>query len=199
MTMINKRATVLFACIVVCGSGVRAEYVSFDFSGLGFFDHDAAVSAYMTEVYGSPISTSGALSSNDRSDVGIGQQNFFIATSFQFYSRGDFEILFQETPIVGAEFEAHIIDASFGDDFRFWAYAGDKEVCFFSRNDGVEIFDSGWLAFAQPVDRILISDSGRKDVGLDDLRVQVVPAPPTGLLLLSGSLLLARRRTVWHP
>jgi hypothetical protein len=185
----------LLASLLLGASSASAQYIDFDFSGLGFFDHDAAVGSYMTDVYGSAISTSGVVSSNDRSDVGLGQQNFFIATSFQFYNRGDFEILFEETPIIGAEFEGHIIDATVGDDFRFWAFSGDEEVYHFSRNDGESIFDSGWLAFDQPVDRIVISDSGRKDVGMDDLRVQVVPAPATGLLLLCGSGPLLRRRT----
>jgi len=189
-----KRIAFLFALGFLGASPVHAQYVTFDFSGLSFFDHDAAVTSYMTDVYGSAISTNGVVSSNNRSDVGIGQQNFFIATSFQFYNRGDFEILFAETPIIGTEFEGHIIDATLGDDFRFWAYSGDEEVFFFSRNDGVEIFDSGWLAFDQPVDRIVISDSGRKDVGMDDLRVQIVPEPATGLLLMGGACVAVLRR-----
>jgi hypothetical protein len=67
----------------------------------------------------------------------------------------------------------------------------------FTRNTGEENFDSGWLDFSEPVDRIIISDSGRRDVGIDDFVVQPVPDPATGMLLLVGfGAAIARRRTL---
>ncbi len=172
----------------------RAELVTFDFNSLGLFARDSAVSDYMTDVYGSTITTDGVRASNDRSDPG-GDTNMFIATSFQIFDRGDFIILFEELPIIGAQFEGHIIDATIGDDFSFIAYNGDTEILSFSRNDGVEIFDSGWIEFSEPVNRIVVSDSGRKDVGIDDFVVQPVPEPATVLLFVVGaSAFLCRRR-----
>jgi len=182
-----------FLSLVLCRPA-DAQTVTFDFNSLGFFAHDFAISNYMTDVYGSAVATDGALSSNNRSDVGIGETNFFIATSFQLLGRGDFEVLFEDLPIIGAQFEGHVIDATIGDDFKFIAYAGSEEVFRFTTNDGVEIFDSGWLDFSEPVDRIVISDSGRKDVGIDDFTVQAVPEPAGLLLLIAGASALAARR-----
>ncbi len=186
--------TVSFVSLLamLAATEVRAGLVTFDFNSVGFFARDLAISNYMTEVYGSAVTTDGARASNERTDPG-GSSNFFIATSFQLIERGDFEILFEEVPIVGMQFEGHVIDATLGDDFRVFAFSGDDEVFSFSRNDGVEIFDSEWIDFSEPVDRLIVSDSGRKDVGLDDLVVQPVPEPAAALLMLVGATLAFRR------
>ena len=181
------------ALLAVLAAGeARAALVAFDFNSLGFFARDFAISNYMTEVYGSTVTTDGARASNERTDPG-GSSNFFIATSFQLLERGDFEILFEELPIIGAQFEGHVIDATPGDDFSFVAFSEGTEVFSLSRNDGTEIFDSGWIDFSAPVDRLIISDSGRKDVGIDDLVVQPVPEPATVLLLVIGAAAVWRR------
>ncbi len=182
-------------CVAYGGAVARAGVVTFDFNSLGSFSHDLAISSYMSEVYGSTVTTDGARATNDRTDVVEGERNLFIATSFQLLDRGDFEILFGELPIEAARFEGHVIDATLGDDFSFVAYDGLTEVFSFSRDDGVEIFDSGWLNFSTPVDRLVISDTGRKDVGIDDLQVQPVPDPSTGVLALVGLAAIRRRRS----
>lgn len=172
-------------------SPVRAEVVTFDFNSLPFFARDAGISEYMTGVYGSPVTTDGARSTRERTDDAT---NTFISTSLQLLNRGDFEILFGEVPIIGAEFEGHIIDATAGDDFTFLALFDNDLIFELSRDEGLEIFDSGWIDFAEPVNRLIISDSGRKDVGIDDLSVMPVPEPATALLLLIGGGFAARRR-----
>jgi hypothetical protein len=185
---------VALAFFALCAP-TEAQIVSFDFNSLGFFARDREIGEYMTDLYGSAVSTDGAVSSNDRSDIPQGQTDFFIATSLQLFDRGNFEILFEEVPIIAAQFEGHVIDATLGDDFQFIAFSGDTEVYRLQRNDGVEIFQSGWIQFSQPVDHIIISDSGRKDVGIDDFTVQIVPEPVTaGLLFLGSAGALLRRR-----
>lgn len=180
---------------LLSASGVQAggTFVTFDFNALDSRDRASAISDYMTAVYGSTISVTGARAFADETDP----SDLFIATSFQLFSRGDFEIVFEEVPILGAQFEGHVIDGTVGDDFSFTAFDGDTVRLTFSRNDGVTVFDSGWIDFGGPVDRLVVTDGGRKDVGIDDLTVAVVPDPATGLLLLVGvgaGRVLRRRR-----
>jgi hypothetical protein len=178
--------------LVFAGSA-RADSVTFDFNSLGRFDRDRQVSDYMTAVYGSGITTDGTRATDETSTPG-GTTDMFIATSLQLLNRGDFEILFESMPIISARFEGHVLDPTPGEDFNFWAYNGNTEVFHFTNNNGVETFDSGLLNFSQPVDRLVISDNGRKDVGIDDLTVVAVPDPASGLLLLAGLGAFAARR-----
>ena len=175
--------------------GVQAggTFVTFDFNALDARDRSSAISDYMTATYGSTVSVTGARAFADETDA----SDIFIATSFQLFSRGDFEIVFEEVPILGVQFQGHVIDGTIGDDFSFTAFDGDTERFAFSRDDGVTVFDSGWIDFGGPVDRLVVTDGGRKDVGIDDLTVAVVPDPATGLLLLAGACVgrvLRRRR-----
>ncbi|MCH7840649.1 MAG: hypothetical protein IID38_10510 [Planctomycetes bacterium] len=179
---------------LLSASGVQAggTFVTFDFNALDSRDRSSAISDYMTATYGSTVSVTGARAFADETDT----SDIFIATSFQLFSRGDFEIVFEEVSILGVQFEGHVIDGTVGDDFSFTAFDGDTERFSFSRDDGVTVFDSGWIDFGGPVDRLVVTDGGRKDVGIDDLTVAVVPDPATGLLLLAGACVgrMFRRR-----
>jgi len=157
--------------------------VTFNFDGLEIRRGDHTVSDYMTGLYGSEITTDGVRTLAERDD----DADVFIATSLQLLNRGDFIIEFLDVPILGAEFEGHVIDATATDDFRFRAFHGDDEVFLFTRNTGEEVFSSGWLDFPEPVDRLMVSDSGRRDVGIDDFTVQPVPEPATVVLALLGT------------
>jgi|GEM_PF-5788653 len=179
------------ALVSVADKPVQAQTVTFDFAPLPILAGDPIISDYMTTIYGSPITTDGARASRDRTDDAT---DVFISTSLQLLNRGDFEILFGEVPISGAQFEGHVIDATPGDDFTFLAFSDSTLIFQLDRNDGVEIFDSGWLDFGEPVNRLVFSDSGRKDVGIDDLTVMPVPEPTCALLLLIGGVATLRRR-----
>lgn len=154
--------------------------VTFDFDSLDIRRGDAIISNYMSDLYGSEVTVDGSRTIAETDD----DADIFIATSLQLFGRGDFVIEFRDVPIVAAQFEGHVIDATGGDDFRLRAFAGDDEVFLFSRNTGEDTFVSDWLFFPQPIDRLIISDNGRRDVGIDDFEVQPVPEP--GTLLLSA-------------
>jgi hypothetical protein len=164
--------------------------VTFDFDTLAVPRFDFAISNYMTSVYGSSVSTDGARSLFDE------EPDVFIATSIQLLGRGNFEVFFDDVPIVGAEFEGHVINATAGDDFSFSAFFDETLVHSFTRSEGTEVFDSGWLDFGGPVNRLLIADSGIRDVGIDQLVVQPIPEPASGLalLVLAGAIGLCKRR-----
>jgi hypothetical protein len=176
----------MIVAALVSSASADVAPITFDFNSLATPRGDFAISNYMSDVYGSGVSTDGARTVGERTDAA----DIFIATSLQLLGRGDFEIRFDTVPIIGAQFEGHIIDASSGEDFSFTAFNGTTQVLRVERNTGDEVFQSGWLAFPGPVDRIVISDNGRKDVGVDDLMVQPVPEPAAGLLLLVGGAAL---------
>lgn len=174
-------------------TGASAQTIVFDFNSLENRDRDNAISDYMTSLYGSDVETDGARVTDETSLPG-GVTDLFIATSLQLLNRGDFAIVFSDVPIISVQFTGHVLDPTVGEDFHMVAYNGDVVIHSLSRDEGEETFDSGLIQFASPVDRLVFSDSGRKDVGIDDLTVQVVPEPVTGMLLLAGLGAFAKRR-----
>ena len=166
--------------------------ITFDFDALEVPRGDFFISNHMSSVYGSEVSTDGARTVNDDAAGDV-----YIATSIQLLNRGDFEITFEDVPIVGVQFEGHVIEATDGDDFSLTAYLGQAQVFSVVRTDGVEIFDSGWLDFGGPVDRMVISDDGRRDVGIDALTVMPVPEP-AGLAWLALAAVSARRKRRYY-
>jgi len=183
----------LTAILAVAAGTARAQDATFDFNALGRFDGSRAISDYMTTEYGSPISVSGARATTDVND----STNRFIATSIQLFNRGDFEILFQDTPISGLQFQGYVLDATPGEDFSMTLYNDNVQllvVTNVTRDNGQEMFQSDWIDLPLPANRIVVSDSGRKDVGIDNLVVRPVPEPATGALLLVGAVALIRRR-----
>lgn len=183
----------LTAILAVAAGTARAQDVTFDFNALGRFDGSRAISTYMTDQYGSPISVDGARATTDVND----STNRFIATSIQLLNRGDFEILFQDTPISGLQFQGYVLDATPGEDFSMTLYNDNVQllvVTNVTRDNGQEMFQSDWIDLPIPANRIVVSDSGRKDVGIDNLVVRPVPEPATGALLLVGAVAFLRRR-----
>lgn len=191
----KRRHNILTAAVglVLSASAASAQTVTFDFNSLENRDRDNPIGAYMTSVYGSTVETDGARVTDETSIPG-GVTDLFIATSLQLLNRGDFEIDFGSVPIISVQFTGHVLDPTVGEDFHMVAYNGGAEVFSLSRDGGEETFDSGLIEFITPVDRLVFSDSGRKDVGIDDLTVQVVPEPVTGMMMLAGLAALGVRR-----
>lgn len=183
------------ASVLVAAAMAAAETVSFDFSALGRFDGPRNISAYMTELYGTSVTVDGARATTDADD----ETDRLIATSLQLFDRGDFEILFDEIPIIGLQFEGYVLDATPGDDFVLTVFSDDTlllTVAVIARDSGEEVFQSEWFALPAAANRIVVSDTGRKDVGIDDLIVEPVPEPVTVVLMLVGvGAVYLRRRS----
>ena len=184
----------LVALVMVAASATAVETVSFDFNALARFDGPRNISEYMTDLYGTSITVEGARTTRDADD----ETDRFIATSLQLFNRGDFEILFDEMPIVGLQFEGYVLDATPGDDFTLTAFSDDTlllTVEVVARDTGEEVFQTEWFALPAAANRIVVSDTGRKDVGIDDLIVEPVPEPMTAVLMFvgAGAVYLRRR------
>jgi len=192
---VKNRSRFLLALLsaAVTSAAASAQTITFDFNSLENRDRDNSITNYMSAVYGSPVETDGARVTDETSIPG-GVTDLFIATSLQLLNRGDFIIDFGDVPIIGLKFIGHVLDPTLGEDFQMHAFNGNAEVHVLTRNIGEETFESGWIDFSAPVDRLVFSDSGRKDVGIDDLTVQVVPEPVTASLLLAGLAGAALRR-----
>ena len=195
--MLKRQGKGLVTVLMFFAAPAMGQTVFFDFNDLGPFAGPNDISDYMSDIYGSNVDVGGARATNDNTDPsgGLGDPvDRMIATSFQLFNRGDFEVLFEDAPIFGVEFEGHVLDPTPGADFRFSAFNGDDLVFELTHNEAEEAFDSGLILFGGPVDRLHFSNSGRHDVGIDDLSV-VVPEPTTALLILAGSASLLRRRS----
>ena len=173
------------AASMLLGASAPAVNVTFDFNALGRFDGARRISDYMTDTYGTSVTVETARAATDADD----SADRFIATSLQLFDRGDFEILFDEVPILGLQFEGYVLDATPGDDFTLRAFSDETlllTVDVIARDFGEEVFQTEWFALPAPANRLVVSDTGHKDVGIDDLVVQPAPEPVTGLLLLIG-------------
>lgn len=184
------------ASLMVTVGMAAAETVSFDFNDLGRFDGPSRIGDYMTDLYGSSVTVETARATTDADDA----SDRFIATSLQLFNRGDFEILFDEMPIIGLQFEGYVLDATPGDDFTLTVFSDDAlllTVHVVARDNGEEVFQTEWFSLSAAANRIVVSDTGRKDVGIDDLIVEPVPEPVTVVLMLvgAGAVYLRRRNS----
>lgn len=191
-----RLAAILAAVVSIAGARpadastlLSGTPVHFDFDSLAVPRGDFFITNYLSSLYGSAVATDGARTYNDSTPGDV-----FIGSSIQFVGRGEFEISFEEVPILAAQFEGHVIDATPGEDFRIRAFSGQTLVFSLLVDGGPGVFDSGWLNFGGQVDRLLISDSGRKDVGIDDFRVLPVPEPGAHVALTLLMLAAVRRR-----
>ncbi len=218
---------IFMAVLSICMVGAaQAVPTTFNFNSLSDEGGSGPISTYMTGVYGSTVTVSDATSDNDSWS---GNTTIAIRTSASV--GGDFEILFGVQPISGllglggtGSTVGYVYDATSDDDFAIRAYDstyGSVEdpiasalVASWSVDYGTWWFwDLGDdtvvrlpdLSFSRAVSLLVISDSGERDVGIDNLEVNpyvadgAIPAP--GAILLGGIGVglvgwLRRRRTL---
>jgi hypothetical protein len=218
--------------LTICLIGAAQASVTFNFNILSDDGTSAAIGTYMTGLYGSTVTVSDAISDNDNWS---GNTTIAINTMSGSNVGGDFEVLFGVQPISAllgsggtGSTVGYVYDATSDDDFSIKAYDstyGDVEnpsASALVTNWHVDYGTSWWglvndgdntvvnlpdLSFTRPVSLLVISDSGTKDVGIDNLQVEpyvagggaVIPAPGAILLGSIGVGLvgwLRRRRTL---
>ena len=190
---------------------LEAGPITFNFNApaLPLGSDSAAISAYMTGIYGSSVTVTGAASSTNISPgpdwTGNNTQYIRTATG----AAGDFEISFDTVPIVSinvgslgfvfnetdlADFVIRAYDSTFGN--RENPNDPSALVDSFARNPGageqinIMTLTGSDIIFSRPVTLLVFSDENVFDVGIDDLKVTPIPEPSTLILLGIGFLSL---------
>ncbi len=172
------------------------------------------VSNYMTGVYGSSVTATGAAAWRNaetapvdldwagKTDTDKWLRSYGAVGYTQ--TPGKFQISFDAVPVAQANADFYVFVATAGDDFTVKAYDstyGDR----YNPSAGALVLEQSWdlgtgpdsfaLNFASPVSLLVFSDSGYYDVAIDNLEVTPVPAPGALLLGLFGvSLASAKLR-----
>jgi hypothetical protein len=178
----KRCSKLVLAAVLMIVSTAQAD-ITFDFNTLGWFQDDVTISAYMSALYEpgvpSSVTTDGAVSAPG-----------WIGTNLFAGLDKDFEISFNDVPIIGAQFIGYVLAPSEGADFTCEWYNGGDLVGALSRDNSFEVFDSGWLDFSGPVDRMRFSNAGVHDIAIDDLTVRRadlhVPVPGAVVLGIVG-------------
>jgi len=186
--------------LTICMVGVaQADMYTFTFDSLVDGDDESDIGDYMTSTYGSPISVveKARVERNPVNEAGLpdwtgkAENDSFIWT-FGGGMVPDMDIYFNEVPITGMQFDGFAFQDTGPVDFQVKAFAGLTWVYSQTWNSGAgQPVSSGWIDFAgQSVDRLWFSDSGKRDIGIDNLVVDsgqpVVPVPAGVLLGMLG-------------
>lgn len=213
----------IFAAVLsICMVGAAQAFVTFTFDdGSGankLYDGDGSrdIGTHMTWRYGSTVTVSDAEADNDDWEIsGPDNETIFIRTGVS-SSEKDFEILFATVPVTSISGIGYVFDDTSGPDIVITGYGSDygsvenpsgTSVGTWSADPGDDKQVSFSLTFSSPAYLLVISDSGEKDVGIDNLQVEpyvagggaVIPAPGAILLGSIGVGLvgwLRRRRTL---
>jgi len=181
-----KRNLILVAAVLVMAAPAAQADVTFDFNPLVPVLHgDTAISNYMTNVYGSSVTTNGA---RVGLDLGFGMDPYIFT---DILTGGDFDIWFNDVPVKALQFQGHVFRATRGADFRLKAWSGGSVVFNEAYFGGEGTFNTPWIVFSDPVDHLRFSNSRVHDVGIDDLQVEPVPAPAAVVLGAIGLGLVA--------
>jgi hypothetical protein len=169
---------------------------TFDDGGLADGDGDILLSLYMSSLYPSVVLVNGAqVHSGDGFST-----NHYIWTRPQLVGAGNI-LIGMVVPTTSVSFDGHIFNATSGADFTFTAYNLTGQVLYqqsWDTGSGTSFFCSAG-PLPQPAYFLNFSDSGKHDVGIDDLTLTMVPAPGAALLAVIGAALvhhLRRRRAL---
>ena len=169
------------AVMITIAGYTPVQAVTFDFDDLASMSDPSAISSYMSNLYGSNISVSGAMAGPIAPGDPFGPDPYLFSTIspgnpvlFPFSIEIGFD---SNNPIGSIEFEGAVFGDNPGHDFRLWAYSngGSTLVEVYKwdvpAGSGVLSFDSGLINFTAPIDRLVFSDNFIYDVGIDDFTI----------------------------
>lgn len=222
--MKKKLITICAVAGLFLGAAPTQAMVTFDFESatVGGVGPDYVGSAnqrvtdYMTGVYGSPVTVTGAAAWRNDETAPLdldwpgktGTDKWLRTYGSQSLTPGAFQISFDAVPIMEAGGDFYVFVATQDDDFTVKAYDstyGDRYNPSVSGLVDEQSWDFGAgsgsfaMSFTSPVSLLVFSDGGWYDIAIDDLKVRPIPAPGAILLGSIGAGLvgwLRRRMTL---
>ena len=208
------KAFAITACLLLLAGVATADNcVKFDFEDLYYGQGDSAISAYMTGEAGFDVETDGA---KVGWDLGwYGNWGDYLYSSER---GGAFSICFEQG-ITSIDFDGYVFDAQDGasvTDFRMFAYDYDGNLVgyeaydtggewkkywhwgwkwYFDEDDHEAVGPDGAIEFCKDVYKVVFSDDGKHDIGVDNICVTPVPLPAAAWLgfVMLGGLAAVRR------
>ena len=183
--------------ILIAGAAQATTTFTFDDGYLTFADKDADISSYMTDLYGSTVTTLGAyVDSDDTFNTSL-----FLSTYTN--NSGAIDIWFDD-PIGAASFDWFVFEATDGAAFKCVAYDAHNNIVdiFYEYTEMNVGGSSGLIMFDSPVTHLWFTNSGFHDIGIDNLQVgggHVAPSPSAVLLGSIGVSIVGwlRRRRIF--
>ena len=209
-----KKMAVLCLAAVLTAAAPAGASVTFDFQGAitggtagegGTADQN--VSNYMTGVYGSSVTATGAAAwNNDLAGADwlgkTGTDKWIRSYGDENHSKtpGTFQISFDVKPVISGSFDAYVFEATPDDDFVVSFYDagyGNRYSPNGSALLGLASIDwgegvSNWnFDSSEPISLLVFSNDGYHDIGIDNLAVESyvapIPAPSAVILGALGS------------
>lgn len=180
----KKLGSTIILTIFIVGSAQASTTFTFDDGYLSFADKDAQIGSYMTNLYGSTVSTLGAYVDSD--------DNFNTSLFLSTYTNntGTIDVWFEDAPIGAASFDWFVFEATDGADFKCVAYDAHNNIVdiFYQHTEMNVGGSSGLIVYDVPVTHLWFSNSGFHDIGVDNFQVGGGHAAPSPSAILLGSI-----------
>jgi len=181
----SKTVAIVLLAVFAVGSAQAGDTLfTFDDGALVEGQFDIAISAYMSLRHPGLVVASGA---QVHSGDGFGD-DLYLWVRPQFVDPGDILIVLT-SPVNYVSFDGYVFDATPGADFTFTAYnlAGEviHERSWYTNVGDIGNYATGLLP--EMAYGLNFSNSGSHDIGIDNLRLAVIPAPGAGLLGVIGA------------